>query len=81
MKSIQLSTQPFSKADAIILATQVVESQIRNYENQITSADSEEDMKMKESSIKRLQTHLKTIRDEITSTDKEALISYNLLIQ
>ena len=55
----------FSITDAIAILTQLTEVKIKYHENKIKSSHNEEDIKMRERKIKKLQKELAESRDYI----------------
>ena len=55
----------FSVTDAIAILTQLTEVKIKYHENKIKSSHNEEDIKMRERKIKKLQKELAESRDYI----------------
>lgn len=59
---LQLIDGGFAKADAIDILTQMINVKIQFHENHIAKTDMEEDIKWRESKIKKLQDQLIQIR-------------------
>lgn len=55
----------FSVTDAIAILTQLTEVKIKYHENKIKSSHNEEDIKMRERKIKKLQKELAESREHI----------------
>jgi hypothetical protein len=62
---IHLIDGQFSATDAIAILTQLTEVKIKYHENKIKSSDNEEDIKMRERKIKKLQKELADSREHI----------------
>ena len=62
---IQLIQGEFSSDDALDLLTQMIHIKIKYHENKITKGGREEDIKYRESKIKRLQKELFEVRNQI----------------
>jgi hypothetical protein len=62
---IHLIDGQFSATDAIAILTQLTEVKIKYHENKIKSSDNEEDIKMREQKIKKLQKELADSREHI----------------
>ncbi len=60
--NIQLIQGEFNTKDAIHIITQIIHVKVKYHENQIGSTSSEEDIKFRETKIKRLQKDLFEIR-------------------
>jgi len=67
---IQLIQGKFSSKDALELITNMIHIKIKYHENKIASNSSEEDIKSRESKIKRLQKELFELRETINSNNK-----------
>jgi len=65
--NLQLIQGEFSSNDAIELVAQMVHIKIGYHENKINSGSNEEDIKSRESKIKRLQKELSELRHAINS--------------
>ncbi len=63
--NVQLINGQFSPEDAIGIITQMVHVKIKYHENKIHGLSNEEDIKSRESKIKRLQKELFEVRNEI----------------
>lgn len=62
---IHLIDGQFSTTDAIAILTQLTEVKIKYHENKIKSSHNEEDIKMRERKIKKLQKELADSREYI----------------
>ncbi|MBS1741784.1 MAG: hypothetical protein JST81_02010 [Bacteroidetes bacterium] len=71
---IQLIQGAFNSKDALDLITQLMNIKIKYHENKINSDSSEEDIKWRESKIKRLHNELFECREGIQSADKNVTI-------
>jgi hypothetical protein len=67
--NIQLIDGQFSAKDAITIVTQMVDIKIKFQEDKILHSGNEEDIKMRETRIKRLQSELFKIRQMIRESD------------
>lgn len=63
--NLELIQGEFSANDAIALITQMVHIKIKYHENKINSQSNEEDIKISESKIKKLQKELFELRKTI----------------
>ena len=72
--NIQLIQGNFSATDALELITQMISSKIKFHENKITHNSSEEDIKFRETKIKRLQKDLYDIRNFVENSKGEVNI-------
>ena len=68
--NIQLLNGEFSSHDALELITQMIDTKIKYHENRINQNSNEEDIKNRESKIKRLQKELFEVRTTISSKIK-----------
>ncbi|WP_337045298.1 hypothetical protein [Emticicia sp. 17c] len=77
--NIQLIQGEFSSGDAVELVTQLIHIKIKYHENKIAKDVNEEDIKYRESKIKRLQQELYEFRKSISQNGQklklEAVIS------
>ena len=71
---IQLIEGKFSSKDALELVTQMINVKIKYHENKIGSNSSEEDIKSRETKIKKLQKELFELRTTIDSNSKSLII-------
>jgi hypothetical protein len=62
---IHLIDGQFSATDAIAIITQLTEVKIKYHENKIKNSHNEEDIKMRERKIKKLQKELADSREQI----------------
>lgn len=60
---MQLIQGQFKAADAIEIVTQLIHVKVKYHENKINSSSSEEEIKFRESKIKRLQEELVEFRN------------------
>lgn len=65
--NIQLIQGEFNVNNALELIVQMVHIKIKYHENRINSLSNEEDIKTRETKIKRLQQELFELRESITS--------------
>jgi hypothetical protein len=79
--NMQLIKGQFSAKDAIDLITQMIQVKIKFHENKITVNSNEEDIKLSESKIKRLQKDLFEMRKHIESIGKTIAIQSTIAIQ
>lgn len=77
--NIQLMQGHFSKSDALDLITELIHVKIRFHENKIKSSSNEEDAKMRETKIKRLQKSLFDFKNQLKG--QESLVSIHSLIE
>ena len=63
--NIQLIQGGFSPEDAVDLISQMIQTKIKFHEGKIARHGSEEDIKYRESKIKRLQQELNDLRNSI----------------
>ncbi len=68
--NIELIQGQFDSKDAIDIITEMVHIKIKFHENKISKNSSEEDIKMRETKIKRLQKDLYEVRKYIEQKDK-----------
>lgn len=78
---IQLIQGQFSAKDAIEIITQMVNIKIRFHEDKIEHSANEEDIKMRETRIKRLQEDLFKLRKYIASKEKAIAVKSNIEIE
>lgn len=71
---IQLIQGKFSSKDALELITNMIQIKIKYHENKIAGDTSEEDIKLRESKIKRLQKELFELRETVNSGTKNLTI-------
>ncbi len=80
--NIQLIQGQFNATDAIDLITQMVHIKVKYLENKINNSSSEEDIKFRESKIKRLQKELFEFKHSIDEKSNhvklEAIIQIEL---
>ena len=65
----------FSATDAIAIITQLTEVKIKYHENKIKSSHNEEDIKMRERKIKKLQKELANSREHIQKQTSNIIIN------
>ena len=73
--NIQLIEGEFNCNDALELITQIIYTKIKFHENKISKSEIEEDIKARESKIKRLQKNLFELRKSIGSTSEGVKIN------
>lgn len=78
---IQLIDGGFTKADAIDILTQMIKVKIEYHENHIAKTDMEEDIKWRESKIKRLQNQLIDIRSIALDNKNTCTINAEIIIK
>lgn len=76
---IQLIQGQFTAKDAIEIITEMIHVKIKYHENKINNSSNEEDIKMRETKIKRLQKELFECRNNIY--EKKGKIKLNAIIQ
>lgn len=69
--NIQLIQGEFNAKDALELITQMIHVKIKYHENKITQVSSEEEIKSRESKIKRLQKELFELRANIKGKNEK----------
>ena len=79
--NIQLIQGEFSTHDALELITQMIQVKIKYHENKITSLSNEEDIKTRETKIKKLQKELFELRKAINSTGSNLKIESIISIE
>ena len=79
--NIQLIHGEFNSKDALELITQMIHTKIKYHENKISSNSSEEDMKSRESKIKRLQEELFDLRNSIDETKENLKVEAIIKIE
>ena len=77
--NIQLIQGEFNSKDALDLITQMVHTKIKYHESKISPQCSEEDMKSRESKIKKLQKELFDLRNMID--DKRGNLKLDAVIK
>jgi hypothetical protein len=77
---IQLIQGEFSTPDALELVTQMVQLKIKYHENKIVTDTSEEDIKYRESKIKRLQKELTELREAMILNNKNVKLEGTIKI-
>jgi peptidoglycan hydrolase CwlO-like protein len=77
---IQLIQGEFNPKDALELLTQMIHIKIKYHENKIVNNSTEEDIKSRESKIKKLQKELYELRENINSKNKSYLIEGTIKI-
>ena len=78
--NIQLIEGEFKSNDALDLITQMIHVKIKYHESKINNSEIEEDIKARETKIKRLQKELFEFRNQIDSKDKKIKINGILTI-
>lgn len=71
---IELIQGEFNSSDTLELLSQMIQIKIKYHENKILSNSSEEEIKWRESKIKRLQNKLQEIRNYVKSNDKHLIL-------
>ncbi len=79
--NIQLIHGHFSKADSLDLITQMIHVKIRYHENKIKASSNEEDTKMRETKIKRLQKDLFDLKKLLDSNNDIVSITSQIEIE
>lgn len=72
--NIQLIEGEFSSLDAIELISSMIHVKIKYHENKITKESNEEDIKYRESKIKKLQKTLYEFRSNLNQNEKNLRI-------
>ena len=78
---IQLIQGQFSAADAMEIITQMIHVKIKYHENKIKNNSNEEDIKMREKKIKKLQKDLFEFREHLKSKGKTISLQSIIEIQ
>ena len=65
--NLQLIQGNFNAKDALEIITQMIDIKIKFHENKITNSENEEDIKYRESKIKKLQNDLYGVRSFLLS--------------
>lgn len=78
--NIQLIQGEFSTPDALELVTQMVQLKIKYHENKIVTDTREEDIKYRESKIKRLQKDLAGLREAMGLNNKNVKLEGTIKI-
>jgi len=73
--NIQLIEGEFKSSEALELITQMIHVKIKFHENKIAKNATEEDVKGRETKIKRLQKDLFEVRNNIVSTTKSVKLN------
>ena len=79
--NIQLIEGAFNANDALDLITQMIDVKIKFHESKIAKSEMEEDIKGRETKIKRLQENLFELRNHMGSTSKTVHVNANLNIE
>ncbi len=79
--NIQLIDGHFSKTDSLDLITQMIHVKIRYHENKIKASSNEEDTKMRETKIKRLQKDLFDLKKLLDSNNDVVSITSQIEIE
>jgi len=79
--NFQLISGEFTSRDALDLIGQMIKVKIKYHENMIASSSNEEDMKYRESKIKRLQNELVELRNYLNSQTGNLKIDASITIQ
>jgi hypothetical protein len=79
--NIQLIQGEFSSNDALELITLMIHVKIKYHENRITANSSEEEVKYRESKIKRLQKELFEFRNNIGEKKGNVKLDANIKIE
>ena len=79
--NIQIIQGEFNAKDTLELLTKMIQIKIRYHENKIMMNSSEEDIKARESKIKRLQNELFELRENIQLKDRNYILDGNISIE
>ncbi|MDP2176110.1 MAG: hypothetical protein Q8K70_09410 [Bacteroidota bacterium] len=79
--NIQLIQGEFNSKDALELITQMIHIKIKYHESKISKNGNEEDVKNRESKIKRLQKELYELREIINLNSNNLKIEASILIE
>lgn len=74
MMNLQLINGEFNSHDAIELIAQMVNIKIKYHENKINNCGNEEDIKTRETKIKRLQNEFFEFKKNITSKTNSVIL-------
>lgn len=72
---IQLIEGQFQREDALDLITQMIHVKIKFHEKKIDNSQSEEDIRARETKIKKLQKELFELRQQITEDKKQVKLN------
>lgn len=78
---LQLIQGEFSSNEALDLISQLIQVKIKFHENRIAGNGSEEDLKYRESKIKRLQQELSELRTSINNADGNVRLDGKIKIE
>jgi hypothetical protein len=78
--NIQLIQGVFSSKDALELISQMMDKKIRFHESKISKSDSLEDIKYRESKIKKLQNEMDQLKKHIKSDQEHFQIESTITI-
>ena len=78
--TIQLIEGEFSQDDAIELLAQMINVKVKYHENKITPQSEEEDIKRRETKIKKLQKQLFELRDKMNLNNRNVKIDAQITI-
>jgi hypothetical protein len=79
--NIQLISGSFDKAEAISIVSQMIRVKINFHEQKIADSSNEEDIKFRESKIKKLQNDLYELKQKIGLEAKNVRIDAQLNIE
>ena len=80
MKNLQLIKGDFSQTEALELLTQLIHVKIKFHENKIDKSHKEEDVKMREKRIKKLQQDFYEMKQIILSKGKNCSLESEIKI-
>lgn len=81
MKKTELINGSFSKEDALELVTGIITLKINHHEKMIHRTANEEDIKMRENRIRKLQADLAAFREELSQKEEPVSLAASLLIE
>lgn len=79
--NIHLIQGEFTQIDAVELITQMIQIKIQFHENKIKEMSFEEDIKLREVKIKRLQNELNELRNKLNSTGRKLRLESTIEIE
>jgi hypothetical protein len=77
---IEIIKGAYSSADAIELLIRMVDAKIKFHESKINASDNEEDIKMRENRIRKLQQDLHEVRQHLLKVDGRINLNSDLNI-
>ncbi|MBI1267796.1 MAG: hypothetical protein GC193_10250 [Cryomorphaceae bacterium] len=77
---IEIIKGAYSSADAAELLIRIVDAKIKFHEGKINASDNEEDIKMRENRIRKLQQDLHEVRQYLKNADGRINLQSDLII-